>query len=63
MKEMKCLDCEKKFKAESSDGMMQAMMPHYKEDHAEMMASGTEESRKEWFERFGQEWEGASEVS
>lgn len=59
---MKCLDCEKKFKAKSSEEMMQTMMPHYPEDHAEIMAQGSEESQKVWFARFNKEWEGASEV-
>ena len=49
MKEMKCLDCEKTFKANSSEEMMNEMMPHYMEDHAEMMKSGTEEDKKIWF--------------
>jgi len=62
MKEMKCLDCEKSFKAETSDEMMQTMMPHYKEDHAEMMEKGDEESRKVWFEKFNKDWEEAKEI-
>ena len=58
---MKCLDCDKKFKADSSDEMMQTMMPHYQEDHKKMMEEGTEESKKDWFERFNKDWEEAKE--
>jgi len=62
MKEIKCLDCEETFKAESSDDAMQQMMPHYKSEHAEMMEKGTEEDRKVWFEKFNKDWEEAKEV-
>lgn len=62
MKEMKCLDCEKTFTANSSEEMMKTMMPHYKEDHAEMMAKGTEETKKVWMEKFNEDWEKAEEV-
>lgn len=61
MKEMKCLECDEKFKAESADSMLQEMMPHYKEKHSEMMANGDDASRKEWFNRFNKEWEEAAE--
>lgn len=59
---MKCLDCDKKFSAGSSDEMMQAMMPHYQEDHKEMMEGNASESKEEWFTRFNKEWEGAKEI-
>ena len=62
MKELKCLDCEKTFKAETSNEMIQTMMPHYVSDHAEMMKSGTEEDKKLWFEKFNKEWEEAEEI-
>lgn len=62
MKEMKCLDCDEKFKANSPDEMMQTMMPHYKEAHAEMMAKGTEESKAVWMKKFHEDWEASEEV-
>jgi hypothetical protein len=52
MKEMKCLECDEKFKANNGDEMLQAMMPHYKEAHSEMMKNGTDASRNEWFLKF-----------
>ena len=63
MKEMKCLDCEKTFKAETSDEMIKTMMPHYAEDHAEMIKEGTEEKRAIWMKKFQEEWEKAEEVA
>ena len=62
MKEMKCLDCEKTFKAETLEGMMQTMMPHYMSDHADLMKEGTEEKKKVWMEKFNKDWEEAKEV-
>jgi len=62
MKEMKCLDCEKTFKAETSKEMMDTMMPHYMEDHKDIMAEGTEETKKVWMEKFNKDWEEAKEV-
>jgi len=61
MKEMKCLDCEKTFKAETSDEMLKILMPHYMSEHAEIMKGNTDESKKAWMERFGKEWEEAEE--
>jgi hypothetical protein len=62
MKEMKCLDCEEKFKAETPDEMMKAMMPHYMSNHAEMMAQGSKETKEEWMKRFNKEWEEVKEI-
>ena len=62
MKEMKCLDCDNTFKANSSDEMMKVMMPHYMSDHKDLMASGTEEKKKVWMEKFNKNWEEAEEI-
>jgi len=62
MKEMKCLDCDETFKAESSEEMMKAMMPHYMSDHKELMAKGTEEDKKVWMGKFNKNWEEAEEI-
>ena len=62
MKKMKCLDCEKTFKANSSDEMMKVMMPHYMSDHKEIMAKGTKETKKVWMEKFHEDWKEAKEV-
>jgi hypothetical protein len=42
--------------------MLNNMMPHYMEDHAEMMKSGNEEDKKIWFERFNKGWDDAQEI-
>lgn len=62
MKQMKCLDCEKTFKAETPDEMMKTMMPHYMEDHKEIMEKGTEESKAEWMKKFNEEWEKTANI-
>jgi len=62
MKEMRCLDCKKTFKANSPEEMLLAMMPHYESDHAEMMKSGNERKRKEWMKKFYKNWEKAKEI-
>lgn len=59
---MKCLDCEKTFQAETPDDMMKAMMPHYMADHKDIMDAGTDETKKEWMEKFSKEWAEAKEV-
>jgi hypothetical protein len=41
---------------------MQTMMPHYQEDHKEMIEGKASESREEWFARFNKEWEAASKI-
>jgi hypothetical protein len=62
MKEMKCLDCDQTFKAETPDEMMKVMMPHYMSVHSEMMKGQNEETKKEWMKRFNKDWEDAEEV-
>jgi len=62
MKEMKCLDCEETFKAETSKEMLAEMHPHYMSDHADIMKDGTEEKMKDWMEKFNKDWESAEEI-
>jgi len=61
MKKMKCLDCDKTFEAETPEEMMKTMMPHYMEDHKDIMEKGTEETKKVWMKKFHEEWEKAEE--
>jgi len=61
MKELKCLDCDETFEAETPQEMMQTMMPHYMEKHADIMANGTEEIKKVWMKQFYSNWEEAKE--
>ena len=62
MKKLKCLDCEEIFEAETSKEMLDKMHPHYMEKHQDIMAQGTEESKKDWFEKFNKKWEEAEEI-
>jgi len=62
MKTMSCIDCgEGNFEAETPEAMMQIMMPHYKEFHAEMMAGQSKESHEDWMKRFHAAWESIGE--
>jgi hypothetical protein len=61
MKEMKCLDCDEMFEAETPEEMMEKMMPHYMSEHKEIMDKGTEESKAEWMKKFHKDWEVAKE--
>ena len=49
MRKIKCLDCDKEFSGETKEEIMAFMMPHYMEDHKDVMSSGTEEKKKKWF--------------
>lgn len=62
MKTIICLHCEEQFSGETPHDVQMAMLPHYKETHAEIMASNTEESKKEWFKEFDRRWDEAKEL-
>ena len=59
MKTITCLHCEEQFSGETPKDVQMAMLPHYKEVHADVMASNNEESKKEWFVEFDRRWEAA----
>jgi len=62
MKKIKCLDCDKMFEGENPKEAMNAMHPHYMEDHKDVMAGGNEEKMKVWMEKFNKNWEEAEEI-
>lgn len=62
MKELKCLDCEKMFKAGNPKEMMKVMMPHYMSDHQDIMKNGNEESKAAWMKKFNKDLEEAKEI-
>lgn len=62
MKKIQCLDCDTMFDAENKEDALKQMHPHYMEAHQDVMKDGNEEKRKEWFDRFENEWEVASEA-
>jgi len=62
MKQMKCLDCDKVFQAETPEEMLKTMHPHYMEEHQDIVKEGTKEKRKVWMKRFHKEWEKAKEI-
>lgn len=62
MKKILCLDCDMEFTADTAEEAMTNMLPHYKEVHAEIMAAGTEETKKAWMETFHKNWEEAEEI-
>ena len=58
---MKCLDCDKEFRAETSEDALSYMHPHYMEAHKEVMAEATDEKKKAWMETFHKAWNEAPE--
>lgn len=48
--------CTHTVEADSPEQAMELLKPHYMEAHQDMMAAGTEESRKQWFADFQQAW-------
>lgn len=50
------------FSGEAKEEVMEKMHPHYMEVHKDIMASATEERKKEWFEKFNKNWESAPEA-
>lgn len=59
MKTITCLHCETQFEGETKEEVQMKMLPHYKEIHADVMASNTAESKKEWFTEFNRRWDSA----
>ena len=59
MKHIMCPEegCDYTVEAESMQDAMMKLMPHYKEAHAEMMAKGTEETKKIWMANFQKQWD------
>jgi hypothetical protein len=49
MKTITCLDCDQLFSGETVEEVMEAMMPHYMEDHPNRMNESSEGLRDGWF--------------
>lgn len=62
MKRMKCLDCDHMFDIVAEDQAMQIMMPHYMEEHQDMMKGQNEETKDDWMKRLHEEWEKAEVI-
>jgi hypothetical protein len=62
MKKITCVDCAMQFELETKEEAMKAMLPHYMEAHKDVMAAGTEESKKAWFAELDKRWNEAEEV-
>ncbi|HEY0964723.1 MAG TPA: hypothetical protein VGE31_02925 [Candidatus Paceibacterota bacterium] len=62
MKIITCLNCAKQFPGETEDDVLEHMMPHYMEEHPEVMEEGTEEQQEAWFAEFNKRWAEAEEI-
>ena len=66
MKELKCPDCDaansEMYAGESVEDVMQIMMPHYKEVHADVMQSATPEKHQAWIASFSADFDAAPEL-
>ncbi len=59
MKTITCLDCDEQFSGETPEQVQMAMLPHYKESHAEIIGSVDEDGKKKWMEEFRVRWDAA----
>jgi len=62
MKKINCPDCDLEFQTETEKEALDAMHPHYMENHKEIISSANEEQKKEWMAAFHEKWEKAEEV-
>jgi fructose-1,6-bisphosphatase len=60
MKTITCLHCEEQFSGATPEAVQMAMLPHYKEKHAEIISNVNEQDKKEWFREFSTRWEAAA---
>ena len=61
MKTITCIDCDAQFSGNTPEELMQNMMPHYQNEHKDVMDAGNEEKRKVWMEEFHKRWNEAPE--
>ena len=57
MKSIMCQHCEQYFAGETKTDIQMAMLPHYTEQHAEIMAGNNDGSKKAWMEEFDRRWD------
>ena len=62
MKTITCIDCAEQFSGETVENIMEAMMPHYMNDHKDIMDAGTEEQRDGWFAELNRRFDAAEEM-
>lgn len=61
MKALSCPDCDKMYEAETPEALLEAMHPHYMEDHKDIIASASPEKKEAWMKQFYADWEAAEE--
>jgi hypothetical protein len=59
MKTIMCQHCEAEFSGETKEAVQMAMLPHYKETHAAVMAGNSDGDKKAWMTEFDRRWETA----
>lgn len=66
MKQLPCPDCDAtvdtRYAGNTVEEIMQAMMPHYKEAHADVMQSATPEKHQAWMTKFNADFNAAPEL-
>lgn len=62
MKTITCIDCDEQFLGETPEEVQKAMMPHYMEQHKDVMEAGDDTKMKAWFAEFQRRWDEAEEV-
>lgn len=62
MKKFKCYDCDEVFEAESSQGMLELLHPHYMSKHEDEIKGASEDEKTAWMEKFNKDWAAAEEA-
>ena len=59
MKSIMCQHCEQYFEGETPHDVQMAMLPHYKEQHAVVVATNSEADKQAWMTEFDRRWQTA----
>lgn len=62
MKKFKCYDCEKVFKAETKEELLNALYTHYIDKHKKIMTESSKEEKEAWMKKFEKDWASTVEI-
>lgn len=56
MKAIKCYECDIVFKSETRDDILNQLYSHYMEKHHAIITGASEQVKKDWMQRFQNDW-------
>ncbi len=62
MKEIKCPDCDEKFKTTTREEILSTLYDHYMKEHPAIIPNASDDEKKAWMEKFEKDWAAAEEV-